>query len=109
MKKLLVLFAAFVGTAYAASEPKIIGSFPNRDGGEIVLSSEACRDQPQKRIAYLTSGGGKITLFGCWNLIGEKVFIQYSDGDLYTYPVEGIVFTNEFNEWYKKKNGVRYQ
>lgn len=109
MKKLFVLIAAFIGTAHAAGEPKIIGSIPNRDGGEIVLSTEPCRDEPAKRIAYITSGGGKIALFGCWNMIGEKIFIKYSDGDLYNYPVEGVTFTNEFNEWYKKKNRTTYQ
>lgn len=109
MKKLLVLIAAFIGTAYAAGEPAIIGSFPNKDGGEIVLSSELCKQETTRRIAYITSGGGRITLFGCWQLIGEKVFIKYSDGDLFTYPVELIRFTEEFNTWYNKKNkGTEY-
>ena len=109
MKKLFVLFAAFIGTAYAAGEPKIIGSLPNKSGGEIVLSSEVCKEEPARRIAYITSSGGQVTLFGCWQMIGEKIFVRYSDGDLFTYPVEGITFTNEFNEWYKKKNRTTYQ
>lgn len=109
MKKLFVLLAAFIGTAYAANDPAIIGSIPNKAGGQITLAAEVCKNEQGRRIAYIWSATGKVTLFGCWTMVGDQIFIKWSDGDVFSYPVDSITFSNEFNRWYDNKNRTQYQ
>lgn len=99
MRKWILLFVAMCGTAVAEEAPTIIGHFKNKASGEITLTTETCRRDESKRFAFIKNEGGKLSLGGCWVMIDSNVLISWEDGDVYSYPVEAIIFTPEFDEW----------
>lgn len=58
---------------------------PNKGGGGIYITSEACPSSEQMRFAYGRNGEGT-TVFGCWFIKGDFVWIKWSGGELYSYP-----------------------
>jgi hypothetical protein len=79
--------------------PPIIGHIRNRAGGQIILASEKCSSDQSLQFAFIKDNGGKLSLTGCWRMIGDDIVIRWSDGDVYSYPVENIEFTDSFNQW----------
>lgn len=79
--------------------PPIIGWIRNRAQGQIVLATEKCSTDPSLQFAFVKDDGGRLSLTGCWQMIGEDIVIRWSDGDVFSYPVESIEFTASFNEW----------
>jgi hypothetical protein len=103
MRKLFLLFAAFCSVAVAESLPIIIGYIPNRASGQITLTGELCSGSKDEKFVFVKDDGGKLSMSGCWTLIGNDVIVRWSDGDVYSYSAGSIVFSNEFNEWYSKQ------
>lgn len=79
--------------------PPIIGSIRNRAQGQIVLATEKCSTDPSLQFAFVKDDGGRLSLTGCWQMIGEDIVIRWSDGDVFSYPVGSIEFTDSFNQW----------
>jgi hypothetical protein len=79
--------------------PPIIGYIKNRAGGQIVLATEKCSTEPDLQFAFVKDDGGKLSLTGCWRMIGEDIIIKWSDNDVFSYPVDSIEFTDSFNQW----------
>ena len=92
--------------------PSVLGWIRNRAQGQIVLAGETCAADPTRRFAFVKDDGGKISLTGCWQMIGDDIFINWSDGDVFSYPIASIEFSPAFNEWYernRKEKGNRNQ
>ena len=79
--------------------PPIIGSIKNRAGGQIILATEKCSTDPSLQFAFVKDDGGRLSLTGCWQMIGEDIIIKWSDGDVFSYPVGSIEFSDGFNRW----------
>lgn len=96
MKKLIAVFLLLSSAAILAQIPTIIGHVKGKQGSEITFTSEQGSCAEGTRLAYIQKSGGEIALLGCWRKIGPKIFVTWSDGDVYTYDVEFIVFTEEW-------------
>jgi len=103
MKRYLLIFIALCGTAVAQEKPNIMGSIPNKGNGQIIFTSVPCT-KDTGNVVYIHDPSGKISLTGCWTLIDTNIFVKWSDGDIYSYPVGAINFTDAYNEWYNNKN-----
>lgn len=87
--------------------PSVLGWIRNRAQGQIVLAGENCAAEPTRRFAFIKDDGGRISLTGCWQMIGDDIFINWSDGDVFSYPIASIEFSPAFNEWYERNRGKR--
>lgn len=102
MRKWILLAVLFCSEVVAQGMPIIVGVIRNRAQGEITFTSETCKADPSMSFAFIRDDGGKLSLGGCWKLVGYNVIVKWSDGDIYSYPVENVQFTSEYNEWYEK-------
>jgi|SanBayMetagenome_1026888.scaffolds.fasta_scaffold206407_2 hypothetical protein len=98
MRRFIVLFAALCGTLFAQEMPNIIGHIPTQ-GGKIVLGSEFCDAKQERFFGFLQDKSGRITQNLCWKMVDDQVFVAYADGDVYTYPVASVQFTEAFDIW----------
>jgi len=90
MKKLLAILALVTLPVFGET----LATAVNRDGGMLVLTDVKCKNK-NSFIAYTFASNGSTTL-GCWISDDSFVMIQWSDGDIRTYPI-GI--------WQVKKSG----
>lgn len=107
MKNLIVAALSAIlmlSTAQAADVPKILGTLKNKGGGEIVLTTEPCPNSTGTFFLFTNGDGGEIGFTGCWKYIKPYVFATYSDGTVYTYPVEAVHFSSD-PRW--NKSGTR--
>ena len=81
MKKLLLTLLLAVGVAQAAT----VATTKNEAGGMAVLTDLPCEGRKDTFIAYTVYSGSR-TLFGCWAMDDNFIFIRWSDGDVRTYP-----------------------
>lgn len=109
MRKLFLFFALFCSVAAAQERPTIIGYIPNRASGQITLTGELCSDSKDQMLVFIRDDGGKLSTTGCWRLIDSSVIVRWADGDVYSYDVGAVIFTDEFNEWSAKKNKPKGQ
>lgn len=108
MRKWIVLIALVCSEVVAQQMPLIIGVIRNKAAGEITLTREACKADPSMSLVFVRNEGGKISLAGCWKLVEYNILVKWSDGDLYSYPVENVEFSPEYDQWYaekKRRNG----
>lgn len=103
MRKFIWILVAFCSTAVAQTPPTIIGKIRNRAQGEITFTSEKCSRDPTMNFAFIRDDGGRLSLSGCWRLVDYNVLVSWSDGDVYSYPVENVQFTPEYNAWYEQQ------
>lgn len=73
---------AFCLTAQA----KAVAELPNKGGGKIIITDEACRQQGYK-LAY-TQMNGAPTMLGCWGMDNKFIHIMWYDNDLRSYELE---------------------
>jgi hypothetical protein len=109
MKKLVALALALIATAAIATElPYVFGTIKNQAGGEIVLTTSDC---PTKNggdfFVFTRSPEGKIGLTGCWSNIDKHIYVFWSDGDTYTYPIAAIEVSEEFRNRSANNDKVR--
>lgn len=65
----------------------VIAEVQNNGGGSIALLDMECKTAPGTFVAYTYLKGGQ-SLLGCWTTdSSDRVFIQWSDGDLRSYPI----------------------
>jgi hypothetical protein len=87
-----------------AQTPTILATLPNQGGGKITFTSERSEScKPDQLFAYAQNKGGKIELTGCYRLIGEEVFVVWSDGDVYTYPFDSLQISKEMERYSGKQ------
>jgi hypothetical protein len=94
MKKLIILMAALPLLAMAQT-PTIIATLANKSGGKISFTSVRGNCPEGDLMAYTQSKSGKIELTGCYQLIDDEMFVKWSDGDVYTYPIESLQISRE--------------
>lgn len=109
MRKLFLSLAAFCSVAVAQNAPTIIGYIPNRASGQITLTSETCSSAKDQMFLFVRDDGGKLSMTGCWKMIESNILVKWSDGDVYSYDVAAVIFSDEFNEWYATKNKPKGQ
>jgi hypothetical protein len=93
------LWVALLSTTAVAQNFSIIGYIRNQAGGEITLSTESLSCKEGERAAFIRSQGGKVSLFGCWRLIQDQIWIRWSDGDVYAYDLGNLITTPEFDRY----------
>lgn len=96
MKKLIAVALLLASAVVTAQIPTIIGHVKGKQNSEITFTTEQGSCGEGTRLAYIQKSGGEIALLGCWRKVGPKVFVTWADGDVYTYDVEFIVFTEEW-------------
>ena len=69
-----------------SAQAKVIAELPNKGGGRIILTDEACRQKGYK-LAYSQMEGNS-TLLGCWSTDSQFVHIMWYDNDLRSYGIE---------------------
>jgi len=110
MRKFIWIFIALCNVAMAQSPPGVIGTIRNKGNGEITLTGEECSAKTGKYFVYIRDPGGRISLTGCWSMLENNIFVAWADGDVYSYPIESLTFTPEFDAWYEKsRGGKKYQ
>lgn len=70
---LALLFSAVVSAAN-------IAFLPNKGGGYIVLSDEACTSKPNYKFAFSTHPESR-TIFGCWTSDANFIHIHWTASD----------------------------
>ena len=103
MRKLIVLVALLCREAIAQKMPAILGTITNRADGKITLTTESCSSDAEMYFVFVRDNGGKLSMTGCWKLIDYNVLVKWSDGDVYTYPIENVKFSQEYDEWYAER------
>ena len=68
----------------------IISEIPNGGGGGIALLDLPCKSVPNSFVAYSYLPDGRSVL-GCWSAGGNRIFIQWSDGDMRSYPATDFI------------------
>lgn len=100
MKKLIMMFLILSSAAALAERiPTIIGHVKSQAKGEITFTTEKGSCADGTNLAYIQKAGGEIYLLGCWRKIGSKIFVTWSDGDVFSYDTEFINFTEEWIEY----------
>lgn len=79
--------------------PMIIGHVKSKANGEITFTTEQGSCKEGTRLAYIQKSGGEIILIGCWRMIDSKIFVTWSDGDVFSYDFEFIQFTKEWLDY----------
>jgi hypothetical protein len=102
--KLAALILGTVTAVAVAQTPTILATLPNQGGGKITFTSERSANcKPDQLLAYAQNKGGKVELTGCYRLIGEEVFVVWSDGDVYTYPFDSLQISKEMERYSGKQ------
>lgn len=83
MKKLLLVLLLAAGMAHAGT----VATTKNMSGGLAVLTDEPCTGRKNAWVAYSVYGGDK-TLFGCWAMDDNFIFIRWEDGEVRNYPFD---------------------
>ena len=65
----------------------VVAETNNDGGGRIALTDLKCTRIQNTFIAYTYISNGK-SLMGCWTSESDRVFIQWNDGDLRSYPID---------------------
>lgn len=97
------LALALVSIPAMAQMPEIIGIIPNRDDNKITFTSVRGSCEEGQLMSYAQYSGGKIGMVGCYQVIGDQVFVKWADGDLYTYDFNSLILTEEFKQYIKKQ------
>jgi len=67
----------------------VVAETVNQGGGTIALTDAKCSKSQSTFVAYTYISTGQ-SLLGCWASEGNRIFIQWNDGDLRSYPLEGF-------------------
>jgi len=103
VKKLLAIALCVVSVAAIAQQmPTIIGHMRNNDNGQIVFTTEQGQCKDGTRLTYIEGSGGKIYLVGCWRKTDNKIFVVWSDGDIFSYDIDNLNFTREWMDYSNK-------
>jgi hypothetical protein len=96
MKKNFSWISLLLVPIASANQPTIVGHIPNQAGSKITFTTERGDCPEYQLIVYGQQKGGRIGITGCYRLIDDELFVVWSDGDVFTYPFDALVFTQEF-------------
>jgi hypothetical protein len=96
--KNLIYSMALVSLPLSAQQIDIIGTIPNKDNNKITFTGHRGNCEEGSYMAYAQADGGRIGAFGCYRLVSDQLFVVWGDGDIYTYNVEDLTFTEEANK-----------
>lgn len=99
MKRYAVLLAAASPLAGAQDVPTILGTLPNRDNNKITFTTLKTDCPKDQYLVYTQADGGKISMTGCYSLVGDQLFVRWVDGDFYTYPADDLIPSDEFRNF----------
>lgn len=102
-----LVFAALATVAFAAEQPFIVGTIENQDHAKITFTSYNGTCAEKRRVVYAQHNGGKIGVMGCWSISQSQIFVIWSDGDIYTYPLNALEISPEMSAYLKNK--TQYQ
>lgn len=92
-----------IPTVIAAQElPLIVGSIPNRDNAKITFTTYQGDCKNNDKMVYTQADGGKVSLTGCYRMVGDSLFVIWSDGDIYTYELGNLVLSSEMDQYLRK-------
>ena len=104
MKKLIALLGLISTAALAEQYPTIIGHFRNQDNGRIVVTTQKGECEGATAMVFHTANGGAVSGIGCWQKVGDQLFVIWKNtGDFYSYPLDEIIWSQEWTEFSNKK------
>lgn len=109
MKKLLAIVAISLLPAVGFSQqlPDVIGTIETKAGGIIVLTTSMAKHCGDDRfVAYARQSDGKVVGVGCYNMVGQEFFVEYVDGQVYSYPNDMVKPSEEFLRYLAEKERV---
>lgn len=80
-----LIFALLIALSTTAKADIFV--MPNKDGGQIVLTTRTCSKEPSLLSGYAYGKGG-LTLPFCWAYFDNMVHVVYDDGTRYIYNPE---------------------
>jgi hypothetical protein len=92
MKKLLAILVLIAGVAHAD-----YWTYPTKDNGEIVLTTEMfASDHVIKNCrnwfaGYVIDKFNRV-IYGCWNVMNDKIHMYFTDGDFRVYTKDNWVY-----------------
>lgn len=102
VKRYTALLAAWMPFAAAQEMPTILGTLPNRDNANITFTFIQGSCPKGQYMAYAQSDGGRISLYGCYRVVSDQLFVAWSDGDLYTYSFNSLILSEEMLNYLKR-------
>jgi len=99
--KWIALLALISVTAYA-QEPVIFGYMSNKDNNRITFTNYKGKCSSGQKVVYTQSSGGKIIHFGCYILIDDQFMVAWDDGDVYTYGIDNLIFSEDFLKYLER-------
>lgn len=99
MQKVMAYLAIIPSVVMAQELPLIIGTMPNKDNAKITFTTYQGECKGNDKVVFTQADGGKVMLTGCYRLVGDDLFVVWSDGDIYTYPVENLVFSSDAQKY----------
>lgn len=111
MKKILASLVLCV-SAVTSVKAETIATLPNRAGGKIVLTDEACviRGKHYKDLNRVYNyGASGYTTEGCWTIEGETVLVAWEDDDKpRRYPIENFTMNSSYGKKKGNNRGYNY-
>lgn len=93
----LAIVMLFPALAAAQEMPTILGSISNRAGSKITFTTVQGDCKANDKMVYAQSDSGRIELSGCYRMVGDDLFVIWSDGDIYTYPINTLTLSSEMD------------
>lgn len=87
----------------AAELPVILGTIPNRDQAKITFTTTEGNCKDGEKLVYTQADGGKVTLTGCYRIVGDQLFVVWRDGDIYTYDFASLELSGEMQRYIEER------
>ena len=101
--KRMILAMFLIPTAIAAQNvPLVVGTIPNRDNSKITFTTYKGQCTNNDWVVYAQADGGKISLTGCYRVVGEELFVIWSDGEIYAYPWANLTLSSEMDQYLRR-------
>ena len=105
IKVLLLILGAYILAAWNDARADVFATIPNKNNGEIILYDKP-GNCPKGQLSMISRGGNGYTLFGCWLIAEDLVFVRYTDGDVRTYPAENFRLGPSYRKEQPQRQGT---
>jgi hypothetical protein len=102
MKRMILAMFLIPTTIAAQNMPIIVGTVPNRDNSKITFTTYQGDCKNNDRVVYAQADGGKVGMTGCYRIVGEELFVIWSDGEIYTYPWATLTLSREMDKFLRE-------